>query len=68
MMNCQSDIEYLGKLVCVRRGFDYILAHDEQVAWLTQVGESLACGALICLGCKTMDFQEAYASVDSRFF
>ncbi|KAL5112337.1 hypothetical protein TcWFU_006519 [Taenia crassiceps] len=63
MMNCQSDIEYLGKLVCVRRGFDYILAHDEQVAWLTQVGESLACGALICLGCRTMDFEEAYASL-----
>ncbi|VDK34643.1 unnamed protein product [Taenia asiatica] len=63
MMNCQSDVEYLAKLACVRRGFDYILAHDEQVTWLTQVGESLACGALICLGCKTMDFEEAYASL-----
>ncbi|CDS40801.1 protein of unknown function DUF2217 [Echinococcus multilocularis] len=63
MMNCQSDIEYLGKLICVRRGFDYILAHNEQVAWLMQAGESLACGALVCLGCGTVDFEEAYLSL-----
>lgn len=63
MMNCRSDIEYIGKLVCVRRGFDYIFAHAEQVAWLAQAGESLACGALICLGCGTTEFEEAYESL-----
>ena len=62
-MNCETDIEYIGKLICVRHGFSYILAHGDQVAWVAQVGRSIVCGTLACLGYATSDFEDAYSYV-----
>ncbi|VDD84043.1 unnamed protein product [Mesocestoides corti] len=63
MMNCQSDIEYLGKLICVRRAFDYIVSQAQPVGWIIQVGRSLAWGVLICLGYSTTEFEEAFTGL-----
>lgn len=61
LMLCSSDIEYIGKLICIRRGFDYILSKDEPVSWFIQSGKAVACGLLINLGCATLDFENAFS-------
>lgn len=60
MMYCESNIEYLGKLVCIRRGFDYILSRTDQIDWMTRVGRSLASAILDCLGYETSEFDYAF--------
>ncbi len=60
MMHCQLDVEYVAKLVCIRRGFDYVLSRDDQIIWMTQTGRSLASAILTCLGYSTAEFDEAF--------
>ncbi|VUZ40141.1 unnamed protein product [Hymenolepis diminuta] len=63
MMLCGSDVEYIGKLICVRKGFDYILSKAEPVSWLIEVGKAIACGSLLNLGCTTADFENAFLAL-----
>ncbi|KAM7540882.1 hypothetical protein Aperf_G00000034537 [Anoplocephala perfoliata] len=62
-MLCSSDVEYLGKIICVRHGFDYILSKAEPVSWFIQAGKAVSCGLLINLGCATLDFENAFSSL-----
>nr|CDS33957.1 protein of unknown function DUF2217 [Hymenolepis microstoma] len=63
LMLCGSDVEYIGKLICVRQGFDFILSKAEPVSWLIQVGKAVACGCLLNLGSATVDFENSFLAL-----
>ncbi|VDL92661.1 unnamed protein product [Schistocephalus solidus] len=63
LMQCESDVEYMGKLICVRQGFDLLLSYPDPVKWLTQTFSSLACGILSCLGYSSEEFDEAFKAL-----
>ncbi|VDK87024.1 unnamed protein product [Dibothriocephalus latus] len=63
LMQCDSDVEYLGKLICVRQGFDLLLSCQDPVKWLTQTFSSLACGILSCLGYSSEEFDDAFKAL-----
>ncbi|KAL7062672.1 hypothetical protein AAHC03_0501 [Spirometra sp. Aus1] len=65
LMQCGSDVEYLGKLICIRQGFDLLFSYPDSVEWLTQTVSSLTCGLLNCLGYSPEEFDNAFKALIS---
>ncbi|CAH8856540.1 unnamed protein product [Trichobilharzia szidati] len=59
-VGCELDIEYLGKVHCLRQAFDYIFDRPESTEWMIKVGKLNVCRLLHCLGYPSTDFEEAY--------
>ncbi|CAH8565391.1 unnamed protein product [Schistosoma margrebowiei] len=59
-VGCELDIEYLGKVHCLRQAFDYIFDCHEPTDWFIEVGKRNVCRLLLCLGYPLTDFEENY--------
>ncbi|KAK4470231.1 hypothetical protein MN116_005805 [Schistosoma mekongi] len=59
-VGCELDIEYLGKVHCIRQGFDYIFNCPKPASWVIEVGKLNVCRLLHCLGYPLTDFEENY--------
>ncbi|CAH8546229.1 unnamed protein product [Heterobilharzia americana] len=57
-VGCELDIEYLGKVHCLRQAFDYIFSHPESTEWIIKIGKLNVCRLLHCLGYPTTDFEK----------
>ncbi|CAH8511680.1 unnamed protein product [Schistosoma turkestanicum] len=59
-VGCELDIEYLGKVHCLRQAFDYIFHCREPTDWVIEVGKRNVCRLLHCLGYPLTDFEGNY--------
>ncbi|TNN13645.1 Mitoguardin 2 [Schistosoma japonicum] len=59
-VGCELDIEYLGKVHCIRQGFDYIFNCPKPASWVIEVGKLNVCRLLHCLKYPLIDFEENY--------
>ncbi|KAH8870436.1 Importin-9 [Schistosoma japonicum] len=59
-VGCELDIEYLGKVHCIRQGFDHIFNCPKPASWVIEVGKLNVCRLLHCLKYPLIDFEENY--------